>query len=102
MGKKALSSLPELKKISDKKASAAAKKEKAKAKKAAKKAKAKAKASKKAELLDGGWSFAKMAIYGLVAAGAFSIGFRFSRVNDVAVDEGPLYKNNDVRIPMLE
>merc|ERR1712048_1504359 len=94
--KKALSGLPAVKKIADKKASAAAKKEKAKAKKAAKKAKAKAKASKKAELLDGGWSFAKMAIYGLVAAGAFSIGFRFSLVNAVAVDEEPLYKDIDV------
>merc|ERR1712187_992405 len=82
---KALSGLPEVKKIADKKASAVAKKEKAKAK-----------ASKKAELLDGGWSFAKMAIYGLVAAGAFSIGFRFSRVNHVAADEEPLYKSNDV------
>merc|ERR1712048_198865 len=89
--KKALSGLPEVKKIADRQASATAKEEKA-----AKKAKAKAKASKKAELLDGGWSFAKMAIYGLVAAGAFSIGFRFSRVNDVAVDEEPLYKNIDV------
>merc|ERR1712048_1192738 len=97
--KKALGGLPELKKIADKKATAAAKKEKAKAKKAALKEKAKAKKAKakakKAELLDGGWSFAKMALYGLVAAGAFSLGFRFSRVNDVVVDEDPLYKSID-------
>merc|ERR1712048_130054 len=96
--KKALSALPEVKKIAGKKASETAKKEKAKAKKAAlkekaKAKKAKAKASKKAELLDGGWSFPKMALYGLVAAGAVSLGFRFNRVSDAAVDKEPLYKS---------
>merc|ERR1719401_339475 len=33
------------------------------------------KASKKAELLQGDLSFAQLALYGLVAAGAFSFGF---------------------------
>merc|ERR1719401_1378979 len=35
------------------------------------------KASKKAELLHGEWSFTLLAVYGLVAVGAFSFGFRF-------------------------
>merc|ERR1712115_508505 len=52
-----------------------------KAMKVAPKAKAKKaapmKASKKAELLQGGLSFTQLALYGLVAAGAFSFGFGF-------------------------
>merc|ERR1719254_114074 len=56
-------------------------KAKVKAMKVAPKAKAKKaapmKASKKAELLQGDLSFTQLALYGLVAAGAFSFGFGF-------------------------
>jgi len=67
---------------------------KAKAKKAAPK-KAAMKVSKKAELVQGESFFTQVALYGLVAAGSFSLGLFFRRKSSSASEEAeePLYKN---------
>merc|ERR1712050_486684 len=75
---------------------AKAMKAKAAAMKAAPKPKAAMKvAPKKAELLQGESFFTQVALYGLVAAGSFSLGFFFRRKSSSACQEAeePLYKN---------
>merc|ERR1712014_282849 len=73
---------------------AKAMKAKAAAMKAAPK-KAAMKVSKKAELMQGESFFTQMALYGLVAAGSFSLGFFFRRKSSSASEdaEEALYKN---------
>merc|ERR1712187_362185 len=57
--------------------------------------KAAMKVSKKAELMQGESFFTQVALYGLVAAGSFSLGFFFRRKSSSASEEAgeALYKN---------